>query len=597
MKHHLESLIAEAIGRLRAAGKVPPDTAPTIQIERTRTKEHGDFACNVALSLAKAARLKPRDLADRIVAAVPSSDRVARIEIAGPGFINFHLRADALHDTVRTVLAQGASYGRSSVGAGRPIQVEFVSANPTGPLHVGHGRGAAYGATVANLLEAVGFKVHGEYYVNDAGRQMDILGTSVWLRYLERCGERFEFPSNGYKGEYVYAIADKLHGDRGDAYRRAASEVFQNVPPDEPQGGDKEKHIDALIARTKELLGPARYEQVFDLGLKVILDDIREDLAEFGVVYDEWFSERSLAKKGLVDRAIERLKSSGHVYERDGALWFRSTDYGDEKDRVLVRENGQKTYFASDIAYHYDKFLKRRFDQVIDIWGADHQGHVSRVKTAVQALGVEEGRLEIIIGQLVSVRSGDSAGRLSKRAGNIVTLREVVDEVGKDACRFFFLSRSADSQMEFDLDLAKKQSTENPVYYVQYAHARIAGIVNQAAERGIQHAGADLRLLSDPAELALIRKMLLLPELIESIAESHEPHHLPHYAMELATTFHDFYERCRVMPRHLDEQGRERTPAEDELALSRARLRLVAAAKVALARTLDLMGMEAPERM
>ena len=386
MKHHIENLIASALAGLEATGALPPAHGVAIAVDHTKSKEHGDYACNIALVLAKQARAKPRELAEKIVKALPASDTVIKVEIAGPGFINFFLRPDANHGVIRDILDQRESFGRSRLGAGRKVQVEFVSANPTGPLHVGHGRGAAYGATLANLLDAVGFQVHREYYINDAGRQMDILATSVWLRYLELCGEKFDFPVNGYKGDYVYDIGATLHRENGDKYRHASAKLFENVPPDEPKGGDKETHIDALIERAKSLLGAATYRQVFDLGLNVILDDIRQDLQEFGVSYDQWFSERALVEDGAAERAIERLKKSGHVYEKEGALWFRATDYGDEKDRVVVRENRQKTYFAHDIAYHMDK-LERGYDQVIDIWGADHHGYIPRMQAVAQALG------------------------------------------------------------------------------------------------------------------------------------------------------------------------------------------------------------------
>ena len=587
MKHHLESLLAEALARLRAEGVLPPQVEPpSIQVERTRAKEHGDFASNIALGLAKLARAKPRELAERIVAVLPPSERVARVEVAGPGFINFHLRPDALHDAVRAVLREGPRYGRSTLGAGRTVQVEFVSANPTGPLHVGHGRGAAYGATVANLLEAVGFKVHREYYVNDAGRQMDILATSVWLRYLERCGERFAFPSNGYKGAYVYEIADALRAAVGDGYRAPATEVFKDVPSDEPQGGDKEKHIDALIERTKRLLGPERYERVFDQGLQTILGDIRDDLREFGVVYDEWFSERSLARNGLVDRAIERLRADGHLYERDGALWFRSTAYGDEKDRVLVRENGQKTYFASDIAYHMDKF-ERGFDRVIDVWGADHHGYVPRIKAALAALGYEPEKLDVLLVQFAILYRGSERVQMSTRAGEFVTLRELRREVGNDAARFFYVLRKCEQHMDFDLDLAKSESADNPVYYVQYAHARVCSVFKQLREKGLAHDRANgdraLGLLTEAHEQALIARLAAYPEVLEAAALAHEPHQLAHYLRELAYDFHTYYNTHTFLV--------------DDANLRDARLNLIEATRQVLANGLALLGVSAPESM
>jgi len=585
LKHHLEQLVEQALARLRGAGDLPPEAAPAIEIERTRNKQHGDFACNVALGLAKAARAKPRELAARIVAALPPSDRVARVEVAGPGFINFHLRPDALLEAVRAALREGPGYGRSRVGGDRPVQVEFVSANPTGPLHVGHGRGAAYGASVANLLEAVGFRVHREYYVNDAGRQMDILATSVWLRYLERCGETFAFPANGYRGAYVREIAEALRARHGDALRRPAGTVFEGVPPDEPQGGDKEQHIDALIARARRLLGAA-YDEVFDLGLETILDDIRQDLAEFGVVYDEWFSERSLEREARVEHALARLRAGGHVYERDGALWFRSSAFGDEKDRVLVRENGQKTYFASDIAYHMHKF-ERGFERVIDVWGADHHGYVPRVKAALAALGYEPARLDVLLVQFAILYRGGERVQMSTRSGEFVTLRELRQEVGNDAARFFYVLRKCEQHMDFDLDLAKSESADNPVYYVQYAHARICSVFKQLADKGLTHdrANGERRLarLSEAHEQALIARLAASPEVVETAALAHEPHQLAHFLRELAYDFHTY---CNT-----------HTFLVEEPDLRDARLSLIAAARQVLANGLGLLGVSAPESM
>jgi arginyl-tRNA synthetase len=586
LKHHLENLVAEAINRLRAATTLPADTAPVIEIERTRTKEHGDFATNIALKLSKAAQLKPRALAQQIVAALPSSDYVARVEIAGAGFINFHLRPDAYHDTVRTILAGGSNYGRSKVGENRRIQVEYVSANPTGPLHVGHGRGAAYGATVANLLDAVGFRVHREYYVNDAGRQMDILATSVWLRYLEQCGETLAFPTNGYKGRYVHEIAEAIHSAHGDMYRRPAGEVFRGVPPDAPQGGERETHIDALVERAKQLLGPTQYQQVFDTGLAAILNDIRDDLKEFGVAYDEWYSERSLAEGGLVDRAIERLKQSGHAYEREGALWFRSTDYGDEKNRVLVRENGLKTYFASDIAYHMDKF-DRGFERVIDVWGADHHGYVPRVKAALSALGDDPTKLDVLLVQFAILYRGGERVRMSTRSGEFVTLRELRQEVGNDAARFFYVLRKCEQHMDFDLDLAKSESADNPVYYVQYAHARVCSVFKQLTGKGLMHNSENgvrqLQLLTEDHERALIGRLARYPEVIEAAALAHEPHQLAHFLRELAYDFHTYYNTHTFLV--------------DETNLRDARLCLIGATRQVLANGLELLGVSAPESM
>ncbi|HXH22215.1 MAG TPA: arginine--tRNA ligase [Dehalococcoidia bacterium] len=564
IRSEIARLVDEAAKAAQAAGEIPPVGLPEPAVERPARPEHGDYASSLPMRLARTARQAPLALAEAIARHLPITEPVGEVQVAPPGFINIRLQDRWLASQVNAIIAAGEKYGSSSLGKGQRVQIEFVSANPTGPLHVGNGRWASIGDSLARVLEAAGYEVEREYLVNDAGTQAALFADSVFARYLQLFGKDAQPPADGYHGDYVGEIAEQIRDEVGDRFLSS-----QETP--------------AELKR---------------LAIAKMVDRIRDDMAAIGVHYDVWFFESSLYEESnTFETAMKLIKQQGAVVEKEGAVWFASSALGEDKDNVIIRSNGAPTYFASDIAYHYDKFMIRGFDKVIDIWGADHQGHVSRVKTAVQALGVPEGRLEIIIGQLVSVRRGDSAGRLSKRAGNVISLREVVDEVGKDACRFFFLSRSADSQMEFDLDLAKKQSSENPVYYVQYAHARIAGILTQAAERDLSPEGGDVSLLTDPAEMALIRKMLLLPELIESIAESHEPHHLPHYAMDLATAFHEFYERCRVMPRYLDDEGRERTPSEAEVALARARLRLVAAAKITLARTLGLMGMEAPERM
>lgn len=586
MKHHIENLIASALAGLEATGALPPVHGAAITVDHCKSKEHGDFACNIAMVLAKQARVKPRELAEKIVKALPASEKIVKVEIAGPGFINFFLGAGAYHTVVREVLEKRETFGRGQMGAGRKVQVEFVSANPTGPLHVGHGRGAAYGATLANLLDAAGFQVHREYYINDAGRQMDILATSVWLRYLELCGEKFDFPVNGYKGDYVYDIGATLHRENGDKYRHAAAKVFENVPADEPKGGDKEIHIDALIERAKSLLGPADYRKVFDLGLQVILDDIRQDLEEFGVTYDQWFSERALVEDGAAERAIERLKKSGHVYEKEGALWFRSTDYGDEKDRVVVRENGQKTYFAHDIAYHMDK-LERGYDQVIDIWGADHHGYVPRVKAALAAIGDDPERLHVLLVQFAILYKGGERMQMSTRSGEFVTLRELRHEVGNDAARFFYVLRKCEQHMDFDLDLAKSQSNDNPVFYVQYAHARIYSVFRQMKEKGFSHdpvnGDRNLTRLMEPHELALIQRLARYPEVLESAARDREPHQLAYYLRELAYDFHTYY-------------GAHTFLVEDA-ALRDARLNLIVATRQVIANGLKLLGVSAPESM
>ncbi len=586
MKHLLSQLLYEAVQTLKSQGDLPADLDVEIGLERTRDRRHGDFASNLAMVLCKPARSKPRDLADRLVAALPDSELVSRVEIAGPGFINFFLGPSACHATIAQVLEQGERYGRSDFGKGKSVQVEFVSANPTGPLHVGHGRGAAYGATVADLLAATGYRVHREYYVNDAGRQMDILATSVYLRYLDLCGEEVTFPANGYKGDYVWDIAASLHREHGDALRHAVAEVFAGVPADEPQGGDRELHIDALIRRCRELLGAERYRETFDLGLNSILHNIRTDLEEFGVHYDDWFSERSLTESGMVERAVQRLEQAGYTYEKNGATWFRSTDFGDEKDRVVVRENGQSTYFASDIAYHMNK-LERGYDRVIDVWGADHHGYVPRVKAALQALGDDADRLDVLLVQFAVLYRGGEKVQMSTRSGEFVTLRELRHEVGNDAARFFYVMRKCEQHMDFDLDLAKSQSSDNPVYYIQYAHARIASVLRQMPDKGMQwdaETGTqNLHLLTEAHEDALMVNLSRYPEIVAGAALKHEPHAVAHYLRELANDFHTYYNAHQFL-------------IEDP-ALRNARLNLIQATRQVIANGLGLLGVSAPDSM
>ncbi len=586
MKHHLESLLKQALQQLQHNGELPAELSTEAKVERTRDRQYGDFASNIAMTLTKAARRKPRDLAQLIVDATPSSPLVNKIEIAGPGFINFFLTPGAYQKTVADIFTAGDAYGRSSVGAQRSIQVEFVSANPTGPLHVGHGRGAAYGAAVANLLEAAGFGVHREYYVNDAGRQMDILAASVWLRYLEALGERFTFPINGYKGAYVRDIAASLQQIHDDKYHRPAAQVMAELPADEPAGGDKEEHIDAIIERAKSLLGASDYRTVFDAGLKLVLSDIREDLQEFGVTYDEWYSERSLTESGAVTRALERLKASGHAYEQDGALWFRATDFGDEKDRVLVRDNGQTTYFASDIAYHMDK-LERGFERVIDVWGADHHGYVPRVKAALQAMGDDPAKLDVLLVQFAILYKGGERMQMSTRSGEFVTLRELRGEVGNDAARFFYVTRKCEQHMDFDLDLAKSQSADNPVYYIQYAHARVCSVLRQLDEKGlhrdVQRGSDHLHLLHEEHEQKLMVSLSRYPEMVEAAALNHEPHLIAHYLRELAYEFHTYYNSHQFL-------------VETD-ALRDARLNLILATRQVIRNGLALLGVSAPESM
>ena len=584
MKETIRSVIRQAIESLEAVGMLPESSSMDIQINRSKNKSHGDFASNIALVLAKSARRPPRELAQAIVERLPDSEDIDKVEIAGPGFINFYLREGANLSVLTAVLQRGHDFGKSAVAAGRRGQVEFVSANPTGPLHVGHGRGAAYGATIANLMEAIGFKVHREYYVNDAGRQMDILGTSVWLRYLELAGEQIVFPSNGYQGDYVWDIAATLHREHGESYCSPAAEVFLEIPADAPAGGDKEQHIDALVVRAKSLLGDNRYRYVFELALNTILDDIRDDLEKFGVVYDEWYSERSLLERGAVNLAVERLRAAGYVFEKDRALWFRSTDFGDEKDRVLVRENGQSTYFASDVAYHMDK-LERGYDEVVDVWGADHHGYVPRVKAALEALGDDPSRLDVLLVQFANLYRGGQKVQMSTRSGEFVSLRQLRREVGRDAARFFYVMRKCEQHLDFDLDLAKSQSADNPVYYIQYAHARICSVMRQLEEAGLRFdpSSADLRRLSEPHELAISELLSRYPEVVESAALQREPHQLAHYLRELANGFHTYYNAHRFIV--------------EDVGLRNARLVLILATRQVIHNGLALLGVSAPETM
>jgi len=554
IKNEIGQLVQAAVRKAQEAGDLPAAAIPDAPIERPQRPEHGDYGTGLAMRMARAAQMKPLDIAEIIARHIDGESQnnvFEAVEVAPPGFINFRLSKDWLAAQVDAILAAGPEFGNITLGAGTKVQVEFVSANPVGPIHVGNGRGLALGDTLARALAAAGFEVEREYLVNDAGTQTDVFAETLYVRYQRLFGREVEMPEGGYPGEYMIDLANALKDEFGDSLLR-------------PEGEPKPP-------------------EVHDRGVALMLDNIRQDLDAIGVQYDNWFSERSVYDDGTYEKAMDLLRERGFVSEREGAVWFVSSALGEEKDNVLVRSTGAPTYFASDIAYHYDKFVTRGFDRVINIWGADHQGHVPRMKAAVTALEVDPDRLHIIIYQLVTLKRGDEVVRLSKRAGEIITLRSLVDEVGADAARYNFVTRAADSHMEFDIELAKRQSAENPVYYVQYAHARIAGILTQAAERNISFDDGDVGLLKEDAELDLVRKMLRLPELIEQIALSNEPHQLPYYATEMATAFHDFYEKCRVLG--------------DDEALSRARLKLVSAAKAVLARSLDLMGMSAPERM
>lgn len=585
MKASIERLLQTALNDLQAKGELPA-FAEVIQVDHTKDKQHGDYASNLAMVLAKPAKKSPRAIAEMLVNALPASPLVAKVEIAGPGFINFFLSPDALWQAIPVILKEKDKYGRSGMGRSKTVLVEFVSSNPTGPLHVGHGRHAAYGSVLCHLLEAVGFNVYREYYVNDAGRQMDILTTSVWLRYLELCGESFSFPSNAYRGSYVIDIAKHFKALHGNIFIASANEIFSGLPKDEPEGGDKEIYIDAVIVRAKSLLGEDRYLSVFNAALNGIMDDIKNDLEEFGVHFDNYFSERDFVASGVVDDLLKKLEGSGHTYEKEGALWFRSTDFGDEKDRVLVRSNGTRTYFANDVAYHLNKF-ERGFDIAIDIFGSDHHGYVPRMKAAVEASGINPERLLHLLGQFVTLYRGGQQLSMSTRGGEFVTLRELRQEVGNDAARYFYVMRRYDNHIDFDLDLAKSQSNDNPVYYLQYAHARICSVFRQAVERGLpldEELGLkSLNLLSEDEERQLMNTLSRYPEVVVQAALQYEPHQLTNYLREVATLFHAYYNAHHFMV--------------EEAPLRNARLTLLLATRQILRNGFQLLGLEAPEVM
>ncbi len=554
IKDDIETLVRNALAEAQKSDLLPSVKVGDIAIDRPQQAGHGDFASSLPLKLAKPMRMNPMLIAEKIESLIPTEGIVESVSIAAPGFINFSLKQSWLAEQVDVIREAGDSFGNVDVGKGLRVQIEFVSANPVGPLHVAHARGGVIGSALANILEAGGYNVDREYYFNDAGAQIIHFKRSLFARYQQEFGREVKVPEDGYHADYMVDLAREIKEEEGDR--------LLNLPEEQAQ----------------DEIGP--------IGLDKMMARIREDVKLLRIDFDNWFNEATLYKEGQFDKAMQLLRDEDYITEEDGAVWFASTKLGDEKDKVMVRSNGIPTYFASDVAYHYNKFFERKYDKVINIWGADHQGHAAFLKALIGALGLPPEKMTLIINQLVTLKRGGEVVRISKRTGDMISLRDVIEEVGADPCRFFFLSRDANSQMDFDMDLAREQSQENPVYYVQYAHARISSILRLAEERTIDFSGGDLSLLTHDAELALIRKMLELPELIEMITHSLEPHHLPHYSTELATAFHKFYDQCRVVSEKAEDQ-----------AMNKARLKLADATRIALARCLSLMIMDAPVQM
>ena len=582
MKDQLQDLLNKCIQELISKGTLN-EKPSKIRIDHTKDNSHGDYATNIALMLSKQAKMSPVELAKIIIDQFEQKSFIKKIEIAGPGFINFFMSQETSSSIVNEIIDQAALYGSSEIGHGKKVLLEYVSANPTGPLHVGHGRGAAYGATVSNLLRNAGFIVDNEYYVNDAGRQMDILTVSIYLRYLTICGESLRFPDNGYQGQYIHDIAQVIYEASGQEFHLKSDLVFENVSKDGSEGGDKEIHIDQLIKRAKSILGDS-FKAVFKVGIESILGGIKNDLAEFGVIFEKWFSEQSLIDSGLSEACISKLKDSKNLYEKDGALWFKTTNYGDEKDRVVVRDNGNHTYFASDIAYHLEK-LERGYDKIINVWGADHHGYIPRVKASIEALGHDPNKLEILLVQFANLYRGGSKVQMSTRSGSFVTLEDLRAEVGNDAARFFYILRKSEQHMDFDLDLAKSKTNENPVYYIQYAHARICSVFRQADEKEIELdvSPTNLTLLTEEIEKDLLRELSRFKSVLESSAIQYEPHQLAYYLRDLSNHFHSYYNDCKFIV--------------DDKNLTQARLALISATQQILKNGLSILGVGAPESM
>jgi arginyl-tRNA synthetase len=583
MKQIVANLVTDALKTLPELVGAATELDIASTVERTRDASHGDFACNVAMRLAKPARKNPREIAASFVEALGDNEQVAKVEIAGPGFINFYLSPAAFHAELKTILDKGKDYGRQAKMARPKILLEFISANPTGPLHVGHGRLAAYGDSVGNLLEAAGYSVHREYYVNDAGRQMDILGASVWLRWLESNGVSVPFPTGGYRGEYIRDIAAEI--DTVSLTPPGLDDVMKGLPSDAPDG-DADAFIDALVANAKVLQGDEGFDHIRQQALESIRADIEDDLAEFGVIFDQWYSEQSLTKTGRIDDALAILRKRGLLYEKDGATWFPATRFGDEKDRVVIRANGVKTYFASDIAYHFDK-RERDFDHLINILGADHHGYIERLQAGLDAMGYQGDDLEVELVQFVTLYRGGEKMQMSTRSGEFDTLRKLRAEVGNDASRFYYVMRSNDQHLDFDLDVATSQSNDNPVYYIQYAHARIARVFRKANESDMNwdrdNGLANLDKLTAEQEKSLMSAMSRYPEIIELAAKNRAPQTLVHYLRDLVSDFHSSYNAHKVLV--------------DDADLRDARLTLYTAVKLVVANGLAILGVSAPESM
>ncbi|MEI7614505.1 MAG: arginine--tRNA ligase [Betaproteobacteria bacterium] len=587
MTHDIKTHLADLM-RTALLSVAPEQADVSILLERPKQASHGDFSCNLAMQLARPMKRNPRELAQLLLSEIPPSPLVGKTEIAGAGFINFILLPAAKLEVVRAVLTEGEAFGRSLVGAKKKVQLEYVSANPTGPLHVGHGRGAAYGASLASLLAYTGWDVTREYYVNDAGRQMDILAVSAWLRYLTLLGESVPFPPNAYQGDYVFDMAGQMQVAHGNKFVRPIAAVLEGAPglpeaerSDDEAKAQRESHLDALIASAKKLLSEDWF-YVHNHVLNEQLEDCRSDLEEFGVHYDVWFSEKSLFDTGLVERCIARLEKAGHIYVQNGAKWFKSTSFGDEKDRVVQRDNALYTYFASDIAYHLNKF-ERGFDRIINIWGADHHGYIPRVKGSLTALGLDANVLDVALVQFaVLYRNGQKAS-MSTRSGEFVTLRTLREDVGNDACRFFYVLRKSDQHLDFDLDLAKSQTNENPVYYIQYAHARVCSVLAQWDGEAASLCDADFGLLGSAHELAVAARLSEFPEVVESAARELAPHMIAFYLKDLAADFHSYYNAERMLV--------------DDAELKNSRIALATAVQQVIRNGLSILGVSCPESM